>query len=225
MKKYAVTHLEGGSHVVIQEDVFTFLGRQPTRFPCPVPPKSSPLDPHPRAQIPNFYVPSWIDRKLPCLAFIPATNPFKCAFLRCLDYSYTSFPIEKVREGFALHESLRDDWDSLEKNMRVFLRACLRVNQLPFPQGLTFWSYPLQYGYRKAYTTAEAARRVAFRSRQAFLPLIGAISLVLHMLYHLENKMAQLLATPRLPEDDPSLSKYQREYHRVLNEPPPRVFE
>ncbi|KAJ3736853.1 hypothetical protein DFJ43DRAFT_1149969 [Lentinula guzmanii] len=184
-------------HAVIDTDVFTCLSRRPHDFPR-VPSRSDTVNPSPNAAtLPNFYTPRWVTSSLPFLGFAPSSNPFKFYFLKCLDYDFHTLPIEQISENrYALKQSLQTDWDSLERNMRAFLRG--------------FWR------------TEVDARRAAMCSRQAFIPLIACISFYLRLLYHLESKWVDIVAaSSRAPFQEPSafLSKRQQEYEDFVKNP------
>ncbi|KAJ3924977.1 MAG: hypothetical protein NXY57DRAFT_1044491, partial [Lentinula lateritia] len=181
-------------HAVIDTDVFTYLCRKPFNFPQ-IPPRHQPVNLSPNAtKLPDFYKPRWIASSLPFLGFAPSSNPFKFRFLKCLDYSVDSVPIVKDPSGFhVLRSSEAADWDSLEKNMRAFLRACMRVNSLAIPEDFRLWPYPNNYGYRLRWKTEMDARHAAMRSRLAFIPLIACTSFFLHLLYHLESQWVDLV--------------------------------
>src|SRR5579875_1547272 len=137
-----------GCHAVIDNEVFCFFGPRPRNFPA-IPPRSQRLDPSRYGELPDFHAPGWFSPQLPFLGFVPSSNPFKCTFLRCLDYTSQALPIEKntYNHTYSLEKSLQADWDALEKTCRVFLKACIDVSPLGFDVGQCIWVYPLQYGY------------------------------------------------------------------------------
>ncbi|KAF9071896.1 hypothetical protein BDP27DRAFT_1497764 [Rhodocollybia butyracea] len=213
----------------ISPRVFTFVGPKPHNYPT-VPPETQSPDPDSRALVlPHFDKPGWFVSSLPFLGFAPSSNPFKCQFLRCLDYNIDVLPIELDERShlYVLNPSLRDDWESLEGNMRVSLGACRRVNPLGLTPGFRFWSYPRQYGYCLAWKTEKQARWAAWRSHQAFVPLIAAISFFLKMLYHMEKKWVALLQSDRthLPDPNPFWSARQNEYAQLRRGPVASRFE
>ncbi|KAJ3791907.1 hypothetical protein GGU11DRAFT_750855, partial [Lentinula aff. detonsa] len=216
-------------HAVIDTDVFTCLSRRHHDFPR-VPSRSDTLNPSPNAAtLPNFYTPRWVTSSLPFLGFAPSSNPFKFYFLKCLDYTFHTLPIERISENrYTLKQSLQTDWDSLERNMRAFLQGCMKVNQLNIPEDFRLWPYPNFYLYHAVWRTEVDARRAAMRSRQAFIPLIACISFYLRLLYHLESKWVDIVAaSSRAPFQEPStfLSKRQQEYERLRQEPAPSKWE
>ncbi|KAJ3792340.1 hypothetical protein GGU11DRAFT_760845 [Lentinula aff. detonsa] len=107
----------------IDTNVFTCLSRKHHDFPR-VLSRSDTLNPSPAAPVlPNFYMPHWVTSSLPFLGFAPSSNPFKFHFLKCLDYALHTLPIERVSHNrYMLKKSLQTDWDSLERNMRAFLK-------------------------------------------------------------------------------------------------------
>lgn len=226
---------EGCFHAAIDSNVYTFLHEKPHNFPV-IPPQDEVIDPSYNASsLPNFYNPTWVTEKLPFLGFAPSSNPFKCTFLRCLNYSFEMLPIDMV-EGksprFQLRLSLMKEWDSLERNMRSFLHACMRVNRLP-TYGFRLWSYPAYFGYMRRWPTVSSARQAAYRSRQAFIPLIASISFFLHLLYSMGNKWEKIILNDRLRVDLPLeedffwnfWSERQKEVARFRRGPVPSKWE
>lgn len=212
-----------GCHAVIDNEVFCFFGPLPHTFPV-IPSKSQKLDASSSVGPPDFYVPGWFNPQLPFLGFVPSSNPFRCNFLWCLDYSSRALPIERnvSKRTYSLQKSLRNDWDALEKSCRIFLNACVTISPLGFESGFRFWSYPLQYGYCKAWRTEADARRAATQSRLAFLPLIGAISYMLCILHDLEMKYNARVDSGETGtewEPNPFLSERQNEQERLRSLP------
>ncbi|KAJ3714662.1 hypothetical protein DFJ43DRAFT_1160738 [Lentinula guzmanii] len=190
-------------HAVIDTDVFTCLSRRHHDFPR-VPSRSDTLNPSPNAPtLPDFYTPRW-------------TTLF---ILYQLNESARTVILEAIP---------KTDWDSLERNMRAFLRGCMKVNRLNIPEDFQLWPYPNFYMYHAVWRTEVDARRAAMRSRQAFIPLIACISFYLRLLYHLESKWVDIIAqASRVPYQEPSafLSKRQQEYERLRQEPAPSKWE
>ncbi|KAF9060348.1 hypothetical protein BDP27DRAFT_1430188 [Rhodocollybia butyracea] len=216
-------------HDSVPPRVFTFVGPKPHNYPM-VPPETQPPDPDYHAlALPRFDLPGWFVSSLPFLGFAPSSNPFKCQFLQCLDYNIDMLPIELHHESgcYILNPSLRDDWDSLERNMRAFLGACRHVNPLGLTHDFRFWFYPQQFGYCFAWETEKLARWAASRSRQAFILLIAAISFFLKMLYHMEKKWVALFenCTTQLPDPNPFWSARQNEYAKLCCGLVPSKFE
>ncbi|KAJ3779465.1 hypothetical protein GGU10DRAFT_382495 [Lentinula aff. detonsa] len=210
MVQIATTDLnEGCFHALIDSNVYTFVHGKPHNFPV-IPPKDQVLDSSNKISLPDFYNPTWVTRNYPFLGFVPSSNPFKCTFLRCLDYSFDMLPIDVVEERplrFRLRPSLVKEWDSLERNMRLFLHACMRVSRMPYPD-LQLWSYPSYIGYLRKWPTMLSARQAAYRSSQAFIPLIASISFFLHLLYSADNKWEKIIQSTSppvaLPEEHPN---------------------
>ncbi|KAJ3978238.1 hypothetical protein F5890DRAFT_1560752 [Lentinula detonsa] len=117
-------------HAVIDTDVFTCLSHKHHDFPR-VPSRSDTLNPSPNVpMLPDFSTPRWVTASLPFLGFAPSSNPFKFYFLKCLDYAFHTLPIERISENrYTLKQSLKTDWDSLERNMRAFLRGCMKSGE------------------------------------------------------------------------------------------------
>ncbi|KIK64574.1 hypothetical protein GYMLUDRAFT_241112 [Collybiopsis luxurians FD-317 M1] len=71
-------------------------------------------------------------------------------------------------------------WDSLEQTLHIFLKACHSLSPTIFDAGFHFWAYPRQFGYSAAWQREEIARKVAINSCSAFIPLLAAVSFLLH---------------------------------------------
>ncbi|KAJ7430088.1 hypothetical protein B0H11DRAFT_1943733 [Mycena galericulata] len=54
----------------------------------------------------------------------------------------------------------------------------MTVSKLPRPKGMVLFGYPYRFGYFWHYATENAARTVAFRSINGFLPLIGNLAMM-----------------------------------------------
>ncbi|KAJ3886305.1 hypothetical protein GG344DRAFT_69781 [Lentinula edodes] len=215
-------------HAVIDNDVYTCLSRRPHDFPN-VPSRTQSLNLKPHVTVlPNFHEKHWTTSQIPFLGFAPSSNPFKFHFLKCLDYHFGSIPIQKNLDGFILDASVKDNWDSLERNMRAFLRACMKLNWLGIPEDFRLWPYPNNYGYRQRWKTDADARHAVMRSRQAFIPLIACISFFLHILYHLDNQWVKLIASNYnsvLPSPNPFWSRRQKEYEELCRGPVPSKWQ
>ncbi|KAJ3884545.1 hypothetical protein GG344DRAFT_83865 [Lentinula edodes] len=194
-----------------------------------MPSREQSLNPSPNsATLPDFYTPRWVTSSIPFLGFAPSSNPFKFHFLKCLDHGFSTLPIEKdsISKSYALNASLQEDWDSLERNMRAFQRACMKINRLAIPEDFRLWPLPNFYGYHARWRTEAEARSAGMRSRQAFIPLIACISFFLQMLYHLENKWVDIVAL-HIPPNKPDsfLGKRQKEYAELCQGPVPAKWE
>ncbi|KIK50807.1 hypothetical protein GYMLUDRAFT_252657 [Collybiopsis luxurians FD-317 M1] len=166
-------------------------------------------------------MPGWFEPKLLFLSFSPSSNPFKNRFLKCLDYSPQAIPIERLlNRAYALEHSLQMQWDSLEQTLRIFLKACHLLSPAVFDAGFHFWVYPRQFGYSAAWQREEIARKVTINSHSAFIPLLAAVSFMLHVLHYYESSFNASLNIPFKPILESSfLSLCQNQVIQWRNEP------
>ncbi|KAJ3745253.1 hypothetical protein DFH05DRAFT_1459074 [Lentinula detonsa] len=115
--------------------------------------------------------------------------------------------LDELENRYTLKQSLQTDWDSLERNMRAFLRGCMKVNRLNIPEDFRLWLYPNFYMYHAVWETEVDARRAAMHSQSKWVDIVAQVS--------------------RVPYQEPSafLSKRQQEYERLHQEPAPSKWE
>ena len=209
-----------GFYAIIDNDVFMFFGPKPHNFP-EIPSRETWNPSAHVLELPNFFIPSWLEPTLPFLGFAPSSNPFKNRFLQCLDFSPQAIPIEKLSNNkYALERSLQIQWDALEQTLRVFVRACHNLCPKVFDEGFRFWAYPRQFGYSRAWHREEIARKAASNSRSAFLPLLASIALMLHVLHCHEAEFKKFVGVPPVPIPQSSfLSLRQNQVVQWRNEP------
>lgn len=120
---------------------------------------------------------SWITNKVPFMALIPVHKPFYSPLFQRLNYRDSDLPLQHLPDGsWSLNLELICEWVSLERNLRAILSAMLNCSTVPVPFFFRLWSFPKRYGYELAYRTNRATRIIASRSRDAFVPLMVAIS-------------------------------------------------
>ncbi|KAL0572374.1 hypothetical protein V5O48_009589 [Marasmius crinis-equi] len=172
-------------------------------FPEAAPPFNFPNIPspsqtrHPHTKRHSYFgisEPGWITAELPYLGFVPANNPFTTDWLRPLRYNFRTVPVERQLENkFHLAENVVKEWDSLERNFRALLTSSMASCNCSLPPPFRLWSYPSQYGYKRAHSSEFVARRQTIASRDAFLPLMAALSFFVHMslVNEAENKLQE----------------------------------
>ncbi|KAJ6626153.1 hypothetical protein B0H10DRAFT_1942000 [Mycena sp. CBHHK59/15] len=87
-------------------------------------------------------------------------------------------PVEEVTPGrWGLLPRIREDWYTLELNLRAVLFATMERSRLQRPQCMVPFGYPYCFGYLGLYRTRNAARYIARRSIHRFLPLLSNLSM------------------------------------------------
>jgi len=86
------------------------------------------------------------------------------------------------------------EWASLEYNMSRVLLAMRKLDfNIAFPPKFTYWPEPQRYGYIRSYRSQKTAQIAAYRSKNAFVPLMATVSLWMRLLdAHMEK-----IAKPR----------------------------
>ncbi|KAK6977380.1 hypothetical protein R3P38DRAFT_3473342 [Favolaschia claudopus] len=126
----------------------------------------------------NFWSPTYVSPKAPQLMFIPACFTWCGRIFDALNYRRETFPIYADGEKYRLHPRVAEHWYEIESSMRRIIHAMWTLTpQNPGTQERVEYPFPHRFGYEKAFFTEAAARTVALRSRHAFLPLIGELSM------------------------------------------------
>jgi hypothetical protein len=130
------------------------------------------------SSISNIWQFNWIRNEFPYMMLVPIHTPFTGSLFRRLNYT-RDFPLEKQSSGgWALASSVICEWTSLERNLRALLAAMhlLCLYQPFIPPLFQYWPAPYRYGYEGTYRTRKQAQIVATNSRNAFIPLMTAIT-------------------------------------------------
>ncbi|KAJ6545130.1 hypothetical protein B0H10DRAFT_1969906, partial [Mycena sp. CBHHK59/15] len=170
-------------HARVNDEIYGVYNGDPS-FIMNMPSPAEAPSPNPASVHGNFRTPSFLSTRTPYILFIPSQNPWYGPLLGRLDYRHSSIPIRELAPGiWGLAPEVRDDWYTLELNLRAVLFAMMgRSERLWRPAILVPFGYPYRYGYLKTYRTAGAARHVAIRSIDGFLPLIAELSLYFYLL-------------------------------------------
>ncbi|KAL0569415.1 hypothetical protein V5O48_012550 [Marasmius crinis-equi] len=207
-KPVALTARKGDHHLVDDSLYSIPSAYPPFNFPH-IPPLDVSREPSALAKTYfNVTTPGWITDATPYLGFVPAISPTNAPWLRPLRYNYLTIPVQRRDDGrFELRPALCKEWDSLERNFRSLLSAAMSLSDLNLPYPFRLWSFPCQYGYTRAHSTESRARRQALASKEAFLPLMAALSFFAHALvqkrpqeYTKQTVMQQLAATRNISE-------------------------
>ncbi|RDB18833.1 hypothetical protein Hypma_014529 [Hypsizygus marmoreus] len=172
-------------HALVDGVVYTVLQGSHTRFPA-IPSKIFPESESTR--LPDFTL-KWIPNEFPFLFFIPKYKPFYGPLFNRLAIDEKHLPIECVEDGhYSLDRDVITDWVTLERNLRAILSAMHhRCGSLP--PLFQFWAFPKRYGYENCYRSQRVARAIAIRSRDAFVPLMAALSFFYLVLVDREVKV------------------------------------
>ncbi|KAK7057339.1 hypothetical protein R3P38DRAFT_2759612 [Favolaschia claudopus] len=126
----------------------------------------------------NFWSPAYVSPKAPQLMFVPACFPWCGRIFDALNYRRDTFPIDADGEKYRLRPAIAQHWYEIEISMRRIIHAMWTLTpQNPGTEERQEYPVPHRFGYEQAFHTEAAARTVALRSRHAFLPLIGELSM------------------------------------------------
>ncbi|KAJ6451721.1 hypothetical protein C8R47DRAFT_1229726 [Mycena vitilis] len=156
----------------------------------------------------DFRCPRWVNPKFPYLVLLPKYNPFHGPLFSCLNVTKKNLPIEQVavvplgdkcpQTRWGLVQSLIDRWVNLESLLRLTLRTMMGIYGGPAATGVYTFLSPICYRYTERYASSyPSAVDIALRSRDAFLPMMAKITL---MIILLDAQAKQALAS--LPPDD-----------------------
>ncbi|KAJ7123792.1 hypothetical protein C8R43DRAFT_1135844 [Mycena crocata] len=158
----------------------------------PSPEKAAAPDGH-RFQIGDFGCPLWINPKFPYLVLLPRYNPFYGPLFSCLNVTKKNLPIEEVitvplgetspQVRWGLDQTLIDRWLRLESLLRLTLRSMMDLYGGRAALGVYTFLNPISYRYteRNALSRSSAVD-IALRSRDAFLPLMAKLTLMIILL-------------------------------------------
>ncbi|KAK7012289.1 hypothetical protein R3P38DRAFT_2790940 [Favolaschia claudopus] len=120
----------------------------------------------------------FVDPSAAYTMFIPRYNIFQGPLLGRLGYEYHTVPVISYGEGegWGLHLDTIDEWRTLELNMCAVAGAMNRRCRSERPRIIPYPA-PYRFGFEKKRYTEATARRVAMKSIEGFLPLIGQLSL------------------------------------------------
>ncbi|KAG1881332.1 uncharacterized protein F5891DRAFT_1199601 [Suillus fuscotomentosus] len=122
----------------------------------------------------------WAYETRPWFPLIPENPVFDGAIFGCLNHSFYSLPIEPTSDGrYTLRGDVRRAWENLEQKL-LWCQTCLAQN-MPFPWYGQPPRTPADYGYTRSHVDAKLAKKVALRSRDAFL---GIAALCTYFIMH-----------------------------------------
>ncbi|KAL0569649.1 hypothetical protein V5O48_012311 [Marasmius crinis-equi] len=186
MKEIMHAQTDDGRHHLLDGVLYSLpTGSPPANFPY-VPPSNAYREPSALAtSCFEVTTPAWITDETPYLGFVPAINPLYATWLRPLRYNFRTLPVQRRDDGkFDLRHEVQKEWDTLERNLRSLLSVAMSECSLALPHPFRLWSSPCQYGYTRAHKSENIARRKALASKDAFMPLMAALSFFAHALVY-----------------------------------------
>jgi hypothetical protein len=155
---------------VREEKVFTSLTASFLPEKIPYEPAWDPRDDH-NASLDDSTSPlttRWAYATRPWFPLVPLNPHFDGPIFETLNHSIFSLYTEVDSNGkHMLHRDIREKWHELEQK----LLWCLEIlgAGLLVPWGTLLPRAPSQYGYLRSHTDVKLAKKVALRSRNAFL--------------------------------------------------------
>ncbi|KAF8881263.1 hypothetical protein BD779DRAFT_1445663, partial [Infundibulicybe gibba] len=147
----------------------------------------------------RLFAPRWLEDMAPQGALIPKYPHFDGPLFGRLDVSGESLPIvyQSQTRTYHLDTEVQESWGRLEfalYDLSTILHKALQLS-IPYCRRLAF---PSHYGYTHNHTSAEIAKQCVMNSRDAFVPLMAACSMV----------MVLFEARGNLSVDNPSWASY-----------------
>ncbi len=136
----------------------------------------------------------WITNELPFLMLIPVENPFFGPLFTRLWFGPHNIPIESTSHPssvitWSLENTVKEEWISLEHNLRALWYAMLKLSTTPLPSFFQFWSSLWRFGYKNHYDSVSATRKVIVGLRNTFLPLMVTLSLMIMLMAWQEKQV------------------------------------
>jgi hypothetical protein len=167
-----VTH---NGHILVRNDVFTLMQGDLAKFE----PYQPAVDPD-TLVLDKIWRMAWATNEVPFMLLVPMYTPFYGPLFQRLNYTHRSFPLHMVTGGgWCLVPEVVQEWRTLERNMHHLFVAMIDVSNAPLPRFFRYWALPKRYGYELHYRSRRDAQIIASRSRDSFIPLMAALTLML----------------------------------------------
>ena len=152
----------------------------------------------------------WLNPDQPYMALIPRQDPFRGPLFSRLRYTYQYLPIVRLdgpgRPEWQLEPSVQEEWQALELFCRQAVMGLFNLCCGSYlPQRFELWRFPDRWRYTYIWATERSARVAAFYARNAFLPLMGALSLMLLVIRYLDENGKISYYWPKRLEDETGL--------------------
>ncbi|KAG6908020.1 hypothetical protein DXG01_006487 [Tephrocybe rancida] len=177
-------------HALIQDNIYTLYKSEPGPFPA-IPVDAFPRNPESKVlkyiPLPDFRM-MWIPNEAPFMALVPCFRVFHGPLFSHLAINERRVPLDHQVDGtYILAKDIKDDWISLESNMKAMAIALFELTSIYTPRVFAFWPTPMRYGYAKSYTSPRIAKLKILQSRDAFVPLMATLSLFLLIIDDLQG--------------------------------------
>lgn len=171
-----------GRHALVKDEVFTIVKGCPYDFPL-IHKRPDPIPAFIFFKFTPLRTVDWIRNEHPYMMLIPTHKPFYYPLFDRLDVEEFNVPVKRTEDNaWVLEPNLVTRWVSLERNLRAMLYAMLELCGGALPRLFQFWAFPKRCGYESQYSCCRHAQIIAIRSRDAFVPLIAAVTLMLLLL-------------------------------------------
>jgi hypothetical protein len=121
----------------------------------------------------------WIHPTTPYMAMIPWNDPFHGPLFGRLRFPGGYVPVVRENRRWMLDPSIADDWHSLEISCRRAVLGMMNISHTSFiPRVFQLHAMPERFRYRDFFRTRQDAVLATMEARSAFLPLMGALSMM-----------------------------------------------
>jgi hypothetical protein len=180
-----VNYVTHNGHILVEKDVFTLMQGDLAKFE----PHQPAINPDTLA-LDNIRRIAWATNEVPFMPLVPLYTPFYGPLFQRLNYTHRSFPLHAVPGGgWGLIPEVVQEWMTLERNMLHLLIAMMDVSKAPLPKFFRYWTLPKRYGYELHYRSRRDALIIASRSRDSFIPLMAALTLMLRIMEDLTTRI------------------------------------
>jgi hypothetical protein len=125
----------------------------------------------------------------PFLGYIPTSLRYSGPLLQRLSYSNRTLPIVRERSFWRLSPTVVTQWSQLETALQSIIKTLLKASRVLLPLDFQWFKQPSAFGYQQAFPSDKTLRRLVFKSRDAFIPLLALCSFAISMTpnFTLEN--------------------------------------
>ncbi|KAJ6472196.1 hypothetical protein C8R47DRAFT_1296943 [Mycena vitilis] len=143
---------------------------------------------------------SWHSDKTPYLLFVPRDNAFlgpPFSSLRTPKGGFLPHVIYHEDLGWRLSGTILGQWENLEKHLRATLKAMGDLHPGAAADRMLPWEIP-SWRFDRFGTTPHEGERIASRARDAFLPMMGAATMMFTLLdWRLGDKWRSEMLDPK----------------------------
>ncbi|KAJ6626150.1 hypothetical protein B0H10DRAFT_1999218, partial [Mycena sp. CBHHK59/15] len=126
---------------------------------------------------------TWISPTTPYLILLPYFNPFYGPLFKHLNYTEETLPVQiSILRGWRITPGLIQEWTVLERTLRSILQAMYDCSPGAVSDVMVPFAYPRRFGYHLMWHSRRTAVVIAMRSRNAFLPLMATLTMMMLVL-------------------------------------------